>query len=73
MFGDGREYDDGSSSSSMFKEPRAARASSAPAARTEEPSLLLLGRCFSEKSTLPDPAVEIAVLAARSGMKRSPA
>lgn len=72
VFGDGREYEAGSSSSSMVNDSRAASASPAPDARTEELSLMLFGLCFSAKSAFPQPAVVMAELAARSGINLSP-
>lgn len=72
VFGDGREYVEGSSSSFSDNEPRAARASSTPDANTVELSPpLVLGLCFSPASSLPEPTLAIAELAPRLGMKRS--
>lgn len=72
VFGDGREYVDGSSSSFKDNEPRAAKASSAPDARTEEPSPPAVFGLFSPASSFPDPTLTIAELAARFGMNLSP-
>ena len=73
VLGDGLLYVDGSSSSFNDNDPSAANASSAPDASTLELSpLLVFGRCFSLWSSLPEPTVEIAELAARLGMNRSP-
>ena len=75
----------GSSSSPRLNPSKAATASSvellpptskacAPAASTEEPSPpLVFGLDLGVKSSLPDPTVAIAELAARLGIKRSPA
>ena len=64
---------DGSSSSFNDNDSSAARASSAPDAKTVELSpLLVLGRCLSPRSSFPEPTVAIAELAARFGMNRSP-
>jgi hypothetical protein len=71
VFGEGREYSDGSSSFND-NDPIAASASSAPDARTDDPSPpLVLGR-FSPRSSLPEPAVAMAELAVLFGMNRSP-
>lgn len=73
VFGDGRLYVDGSSSSFNDSDPSAANASSAPDAKTFELSPpLVFGRCLSLCSTLPEPTVAIAELAARLGINRSP-
>lgn len=72
VFGDGRVYVDGSSSSFNDNDPSAARASSAPDANTDELSPPLVLGLFSPRSSFPDPTVVIAELAARFGMKRSP-
>lgn len=73
VFGDGREYVDGSSSSFNDNDPSAANASSAADARTDElsPALLVFGR-FSPKSSFPDPTFAIADDAVRLGINRSP-
>jgi hypothetical protein len=73
VFGDGREYAEASSSSSFNdNDPSAARASSAPDAKTVELSPpLVLGLCLSPTSSFPEPTVAIAELAARLGMNRS--
>jgi hypothetical protein len=74
VFGDGREYVDGSSSASFNdNDPSAARASSAPDANTAELSPpLVLGRCLSPRSSFPEPTVAIAELVARFGINLSP-
>ena len=73
MLGEGRLYVDGSSSSFNDNDPSAAKASSAPDAKTLELSPpLVFGRCLSLCSSLPEPTVAIAELAARLGMNRSP-
>jgi hypothetical protein len=73
VFGEGREYVDGSSSSANDNDPMAARASSAADAKIDEFSpLLVFGRCLSARSSLPEPTVAIAELAVRFGMNRSP-
>lgn len=69
--GEGRVYVEGSSSSFNDNEPRAANASSAADARTDELSLLDFGR-RSLRSSFPDPTVAIAEEAARLGINRSP-
>ena len=73
VFGDGREYVDGSSSLFKDRDPRAANASSALDANTDELSPpLVFGRCLSPRSSLPEPTVAMAELPARLGMNRSP-
>ena len=72
MFGEGREYVDGSSSSLSDNEPRAARASSAADARTVEFSPVLDFGLFSQTSSFPEPTLTMAELAVLFGMKRSP-
>lgn len=64
---------DVSSSSFNDNDSSAARASSAAADKTDELSPpLVFGRCLSLMSSLPEPTVAIAELAARFGMNRSP-
>lgn len=63
---------EGSSSSFNDNDPRAARASSAPDARTAELSALFVLGLFSLTSSFPEPTVAMAELAVRLGMNRSP-